>query len=67
MRRIAILDLAGDARAYAAAALRHRPDTAEGLRVAAVSLRRQGLSARDVGQALRLSEHAVQTLLEGSP
>ena len=43
---------------------RHRPTDLNGVRAAAVELRRQGLRARDIAQALRLSEAAVSELLE---
>lgn len=62
-RNISILDLAPDARAQALEAIRHRPDTAEGLRTAARSLTRQGLKPRDVAAVLGLTAPAVEDLL----
>lgn len=44
----------------------HRPVDRPTLRAAAVELSRRGLTARDVAAALRLSEAAVQALLEVS-
>jgi hypothetical protein len=41
----------------------HRPNTEDGLRRAAFDLQRQGLTAHDIGQALQLSETAVEQLL----
>ena len=47
------------------AALQHRPDTADGLRAAALELRRQGLRPGDIASALGLSPLAVLQLLSG--
>ncbi|HUN27397.1 MAG TPA: helix-turn-helix domain-containing protein [Steroidobacteraceae bacterium] len=43
----------------------HRPRDRETLRAAAVELRARGLTARDIGEALGLSERAVRVLMEG--
>jgi hypothetical protein len=45
---------------------RYRPYHRDAMRAAAVELARRGLTARDVAAALRLSEAAVQALLEVS-
>jgi hypothetical protein len=46
-----------------AARLMHRPDDADGLRAAALELRRQGLRPADIASALGLSPLAVLQLL----
>lgn len=43
---------------------RHRPSDRQTLRAAVVELRQRGLTHRDIGQALELSEAAVRELLE---
>jgi hypothetical protein len=45
------------------AATFHRPQTASGLRAAALELVRSGLKVRDVAQALQLSAPAVVALI----
>jgi DNA-directed RNA polymerase specialized sigma24 family protein len=42
----------------------HRPVDREALRAAAVEMARSGLTARDISQALGLTEAAVRQLLE---
>ena len=42
---------------------RHRPADFQSLRIAALELRQRGLTERDIGQALRIGEGAVRTLL----
>jgi hypothetical protein len=49
-----------------AARLMHRPDTADGLRAAALELRRQGLRPGDIASALGLSPLAVLQLFSGA-
>ena len=44
-------------------ATRHRPTDRDTLRAAAVELAARGLTPRDIGIALRLSEAAVQELV----
>lgn len=44
----------------------YRPQDCEAVRAAAVELRSRGLTARDIGQALGLSEDAVRALLPGA-
>lgn len=46
---------------------RHRPRDAATLLVAAVELRQRGLSARDIAQALGLTERAVRQMLGERP
>lgn len=52
-----------DALALLAGRDRHRPHDRQTLRAAAVELRQRGLTYRDVGQALGMSESAVSALL----
>lgn len=42
---------------------RHRPADPQTLRIAALELRQRGLTSRDIGAALKLSEAAVRALL----
>lgn len=46
---------------------RHAPSDRASLRVAALELARQGLTAHDIARALRLCTGAVRQLLEDSP
>jgi len=48
---------------YARRADQHRPTDEATLRAAAVELRSRGLTARDIGQALRIDPTAVHRLL----
>ncbi|HEX4025881.1 MAG TPA: hypothetical protein VHX52_14445 [Steroidobacteraceae bacterium] len=44
---------------------RHRPSDTALLRAAAVELRARGLTPRDIGQSIGLSEDAARLLLQG--
>lgn len=46
---------------------RYRPRDAAVLLVAAVELRQRGLSARDIAEALELTERAVEQMLGEQP
>lgn len=51
--------------AYDRKAREHQPRTQAEMRAAATELRQRGLTPRDIGQALGISEAAVGELLEG--
>jgi len=49
---------------YAALANKHRPDDDAGLAAAARDLARQGLTTRDISQALQVTEDVIVALLQ---
>ncbi len=52
------------ASAYDRKAREHQPRSRDEMRAAAVDLRQRGLTARDIAQALRISEAAVRAMLD---